>query len=265
MRASTTRTAIATLTALSLGLGVLGALHGATTPNTRTIVRAADHPYLVDLQVWADQQWSHQCTASLVSDRVVVTADHCVAGDFDPGSTRLVFGTGSGTGSGTAVLGSDLAAVVQLAPGPDHHDVALLVLPTTRTERPIPLGADAPAPGTTVDMLTWRDDDGRVAERTALTVRPQQDCDARSGGETIEQTEAICAGAAGDVRHGDSGGPLVTSGADPVQLGVVSNGAAGRPTGFTDLTDAAIRRALVAATPGTIRGVVTAALDGADS
>lgn len=261
MRASTTRTAIATLTGLGLGLGALGALHGATAPNTRTIVRAADHPYLVDLQVWADQQWSHQCTASLVTDRVVVTADHCVADDFDPGSTRLVFGTGSGT----AVLGSDLAAVVQLDPGPDHHDVALLVLAAARTEQPIRLGADAPAPGTTVDMLTLRDDDGRVAERTALTVRPQQDCDARSGGETVAQTEAICAGAAGDVRHGDSGGPLVTSGADPVQLGVVSNGAAGRPTGFTDLTDTAIRRALVAATPGSIRGVVAAALDGADS
>ncbi|MEL6893984.1 MAG: serine protease, partial [Actinomycetota bacterium] len=223
------------LVAIAAGASlVTGGLVAATGGPAGAIIdgeaaSAGDNPWQVALTSDGEQF----CGGSLVSDRVVVTAAHCVVGT-DAADIQIT--------AGATDLADDPAQTVQVAGVVEHPsydggsaDIAMLVL-----ERPVDLGDDAAAvpiataaeasAADTARVTGWgargEDDEGTSTLQTAdVPIVDDDSCDAALGGG-IDPENELCAGGTGtDTCFGDSGGPLtVDSDRGRVLAGVTSWG-----------------------------------------
>ncbi len=192
------------------------------------------YPYQVSIQ---DTRGGHFCGGSIIGDRWVLTAAHCVVGSRT--SQLLVEGGITSLSSRGAMFG-----VRQIVVHPSYNsrtsdnDIALLELTSSAGSLgPVDL-MDAPAEGTyarsgTAAVVTgWGtlSSGGRSPDslqHVTVPIVSDATCDAsyRPYGQSIT-SRMICAGQAGrDSCQGDSGGPLVVSGPSGwAQVGVVSFG-----------------------------------------
>jgi secreted trypsin-like serine protease len=225
-------------------------------------VPAGRYPFVVQVERDHGEGWQHSCGAALVSERLVVTAAHCLPREGSVDSLRLVFDRVDLTQPAAEVVDSGgIAEIVSLDWQDEsvvYHDIGVIVLEQPRPEAPVRLvpegGPPAAPPGAAAILAGWGREPGGpptlVLEEAELTVLPTSDCDYDA--DTPAQ-EGVCAGDVDSVRSGDSGGPLfvVDDTGTATQVGVVSGGYVERPTSFTDLADHVMWRGLrdAASTP----------------
>lgn len=219
----------------SSGLQIVGGL----------VADIKDFPYQVSMM----ESGSHICGGSILNERWVLTAGHCVNaldGDATSASVRV--------GSSSRVSGGQVVNVIWAAEHPKFdigtltHDVALMQLEsdldlTGVAAKPTQLVAPnaAPAAGQLLTVSGWGtlhsgDWDSPVdLYAVMLPSVPLDVCKQvyDSRGDLVDET-MICAGVGGkDSCQGDSGGPLVD--AEHVQVGVVSWGIGCGSPGFPGL------------------------------
>lgn len=221
--------------ALSAGIAVgsLGVIGGVGGGQASAIVDGSDttateNPWQVALTSPDGEQF---CGGSIVSDRVILTAAHCVEGSPES-DISIRAGTTDLTSSGGQTRG--VTAIVEhpkYATG--VGDIAMLVL-----DRPLDMGGDVQA----ISLATSADIDaaetarvtgwGVVSENSDRTPSTLQTTDVPLVSDAdcglIEEGNAdeLCAGGTGtDSCYGDSGGPLTVSTENGrVLAGVVSWG-----------------------------------------
>ncbi len=225
-----TRSRLLLATALTAGVGVvgLGAGHaGAIVDGTATT--ANDNPWQVAL-VDGEGQF---CGGSLVGDRVVVTAAHCVVG-MPESAIQVRAGVTDLTGSSGQVR--QVTGVVEHARYAETGtaDIAMLVLdrpfdPSTNVAA-IPTATPSEvAAATTARVTGWgstsetADDTPAVLQSADVPLVGDEACDSQLG---IDADDELCAGGTGtDSCYGDSGGPLtIDTPRGRVLAGVVSWG-----------------------------------------
>lgn len=175
------------------------------------------------------------CSGTLIADRYVVTAAHCVADvpgqpvDVALGGTSLSKPFDEVHTTRVHAVHSEWDSAVQ------HYDVALLELPKASKISPIRVARvddeDLRAPGTRVALAGWGAVDGGdrgtgTLRDGATTVRPDSDC--AKAYANYDPASMVCAdGRSTDSCRGDSGGPLLARGPDgPILIGITSFGAA---------------------------------------
>jgi len=191
------------------------------------------YPYSVSMQ---DGQ-GHFCGGSMIAADVVLTAAHCLGGDFS-----IV------VGSDDVDQGQQIAVAQQIEhplydSNTDQYDMALLILeePTTLDIPFVRVNDDNlyPPEGTTTHVMGWGDTDPGDGQRLSdilmivdVEVISNNDCeDAEQGGDSYNgwiYPSMLCTSTKGqDACQGDSGGPLVVKNGSPDQdviVGVVSWG-----------------------------------------
>lgn len=171
-------------------------------------------------QIALFQRGSFICGGSIVQERWVVTAAHCVerapASDF-----QVLAGTNDRASGGTRVAVSRVVVHPRYDRRTEDNDIALLQLasPLRQTPvRPITAAQEArfAAPGTQATITGWgatREGGGspRRLQEARVPIRPQAYCRRHLGAGDVT-ARMLCAGlnrGGVDSCQGDSGGPLV--------------------------------------------------------
>ncbi|NND73466.1 MAG: serine protease [Ilumatobacter sp.] len=216
------------LLAAALAAGTFGVgAHDAAAVVEGTPTTASSNPWQVALSSDAEQF----CGGSLVSDRVVVTAAHCVVGT-SPGEITIR--------AGVTDLTSDAGQernVTTIIEQPKYvtgtGDIAMLVLDRPFDASPdiatiAPATAEELAGATTATVSGWgvTSEQGEDASPVLLVAEVPLVDDVTCAPLGIDAGDELCAGGTGtDSCYGDSGGPLVVqSERGPVLAGVVSWG-----------------------------------------
>lgn len=246
MSTRTLLTAAAVALAGAFILGGVGAAQGATprvvngTPST-----ASEHPYIVSIgdgrgpaRPWADR---HMCGGTLVSERLVLTAAHCV---FEYGSgvvapTEILIGQPDQTGALSTVRPVGMARSVRIHPNYNFrthaYDAAVIELaqPVAGVKPLTPAGrGDASLENDGVEVVSagWglTQEAGDISEalmEASLSVVGPEKCGNDTPyllgthtvvgvGGSLDAESMICAYGASshdvaDTCQGDSGGPLI--------------------------------------------------------
>jgi Ca2+-binding RTX toxin-like protein len=194
-----------------------------------------DYPFAAALvRHDTENAWHGQfCGGSVIADRWILTAAHCVAGkaatkvDVVVGRTDLI---GNG---GDRIRASSILIHPRFDPDTMRADLALIELARPTSVEPVRLPADGSleVAGGSADVVGWGDTGGTPRYPSKLrsatvSIVSDEDCKGAYGGE-VGSAVMLCAG---DRREegvgscfGDSGGPLVVlTDAGWAQVGVVS-------------------------------------------
>ncbi|XP_060535312.1 chymotrypsin-2-like [Cylas formicarius] len=243
-------------------LGLLGVVAGAPRHDVSpkiingTNANDGEFPYMVSLRKVRDGE-QHECGGSIISERWILTAAHCVWGQLlvsvRYGSVRLDEGHVDYNYTmpiKTQIVHPDYTNIANDSGWFMLNDVALLEL-----QDPLPFGPDVgpvqlpdqddPEPvGSTGVLSGWGNIDDHstqpeVLQKIDQILYDQEFCSAYFAVNSIwyyDRYGFVCGGVPGELRRacfGDSGGPLVVDG---VQRGMVSMGGtrcAVSPTIFT--------------------------------
>ncbi|XP_055857223.1 trypsin beta-like [Episyrphus balteatus] len=209
------------------GLVVLPQLDGRIVGGQDASI--SKYPYQISLQ----RSGSHSCGGSLYSNRVVVTAAHCLQ-NVAASSLKVRVGSTQWNNGGA------LVGVASFKNHPNYNsrtmvnDIAIIHLSSAvslnSNVRTIALASSAPAHGTSAVVTGWGTRSSGASsipatlQQVNVKIVSRAQCGSSSysyGSSQIRET-MICAAAPGkDSCQGDSGGPLVANG---VQVGVVSWG-----------------------------------------
>lgn len=223
------------------------------------LVNAAEYPWVAFIQAETGGGEGFECSGTVVAPRIVLTAGHCVedieSGRLTPASDYAVaigVSSLSEVAPGQALQVSEAVVDPAFRPATARNDAGLLVLatPTSAPALPLATAADSSllAAGTPLTVAGWGLTSAGAGEITG---------DLRAG-ETVIQSSSFCSrqvsrfyafyspatqlcaidppAYASGTCHGDSGGPAVAgSGAEAVQVGIVSLGQAKCSTRLPDV------------------------------
>lgn len=235
------------------------AASGAPTQAPRVIGGSTSSIDQSPWQVLIVMRGVSQCSGSLVSPTIVVTAAHCLAGIS---ASDLRVWSGISKTSERSSSQESLVASAVAHPSFDSrtfaNDIGVITLAKpidllgkVRTIA-LPYGMDAltwPANGTPATISGWgvtsptggATSDQLMRADIQVLAGPGQPCG--QYGPDLDPTQDVCAGTPTgniDACQGDSGGPLVTVGAVPLLAGLVSSGnecaKAGYPGLYTRIT-----------------------------
>ncbi|MEN0140696.1 MAG: serine protease, partial [Rhodococcus sp. (in: high G+C Gram-positive bacteria)] len=254
------KTAAATAgAAIFLGSVFLGAPASAITGGFA--VPDGKYPFMVQLELReAGGDWKPHCGASLLDDKTLLTAAHCLPGAL-PGfdyEFRAVFNRVDTNKPGGDIVGLDGIRGFAISPEWESEtpaydpDVGIIKLkeaaPTSSTVR-LPTPGVQPTGTATVTGWGWdkaQNDYSTYLQEVDLPIIDPDRCD-----EPFDETRttttrgpALCAGTPdADSGSGDSGGPLFQAEKDGAitQIGIVSGGIEGQPGDYTNLTHPALQ------------------------
>lgn len=191
-------------------------------------------PYIVSLQA---DGFGHFCGGSLIADRWVLTAAHCVDGGVD----SVLIGLHDRKNPSSAEKFT--VANIYVHPKSDmstmDYDVALLELSESSSFKPVALNdaeisisSSSPVLATTAGWGTTSSGSSSlpsILRQVSVPLVSKADCNAKDSYNGDITDSMLCAGyktGGKDSCQGDSGGPLVVTQADgtPVLAGVVSWG-----------------------------------------
>jgi len=155
------------------------------------------------------RQWDgFNCSGSVIAQRWVLTAKHCL--DSDGTGMRVRVGS-------NALQGGRVIAVDRKVSSPAGSDISLLHLASDAGVTPISLASSNPSVGSTNQLYGWGRETPTGPPASALkvaNVRVSGSSSDAYGGPAIQSV-----GINGSAWKGDSGGPQVSNG---VQVGVAS-------------------------------------------
>ena len=188
-----------------------------------TDARLGQYPYQVSLR----QNGRHFCGGTLVTNRHVVTAAHCIHGIVSPPFKDFTVVTGTVTLSS----GGQVHAVKSAVYNPDfkpsssesyRNDVAVVTLASpvsiNANQKPIPLVSSDPPVGATLRMTGWGKTNANAGnvpntlQTTTVNLLNNADCQNRMGIRIYPGQLCTYNKKGVGICMGDSGGPLVYNG-----------------------------------------------------
>lgn len=217
-------------------LGLTFSLSAQASPRIvgGTAAKQGDFPYIVSLQA---NGFGHFCGGSLIADRWVLTAAHCVGDGVD--SVYVGLYDQKSPNSAEKFTVANIFVHPKNDPITMDYDFALLELSQSSSFKPVALSETeisfsslAPVLATTAGWGTTSSGSSTlpsILRKVSVPLVTQADCNAKASYNGQISDSMLCAGyqAGGkDSCQGDSGGPLVVTQADGKTLlaGVVSWG-----------------------------------------
>jgi len=220
-------------------LAVLGLTFSMTAQAQSRIVggkpaKQGDYPYIVSLQ---EDGFGHFCGGSLIADKYVLTAAHCVGDGVDSVYVGLLDQKNTSSAENFKVV--NIFVHPKNNSSTNDYDFAILELAQSSSFKPVALNeteisfsAARPILATTAGWGTTSSGSSSlpdVLRHVSVPLVTTADCNAKASYNGEITDSMICAGykAGGkDSCQGDSGGPLVVTQADgtTVLAGVVSWG-----------------------------------------
>ncbi|MER8035167.1 serine protease [Streptomyces hydrogenans] len=234
------------LGAVLAAAGMIGTAGTADAVVGGTDAPPAAYPYQVSLQAQNAGGWKAICGGSIIDQRWVLTAAHCLI--TSAGQLRIAVGTNTLPGGTLHLVQETIGyeAYNDNAAG-RPNDIALLKLATPITYTPLvqPIAlpdATYPTGAATLTGWGWTSGNGQVTstlQQATATLLTVTDCQARWPGQNIN-TKHLCTydkGSGISACTGDSGGPLAQNGR---LLGIISWGVAScsgtYPTVYTNVS-----------------------------
>ena len=177
---------------------------------------ASMYPEAILVDMYQNGQMAAACSGSLIAPQVVLTAGHCVDG-FDEWHIKAPFAknqTAVSYDAETYDWNEGDAEVVN----PDHHDVALIYLPSPIVISSYPQIAQVPV-STEPVVNIGRIQDGTFSQTALFVGDPIYLYDGTYQGFPYDYTSSVV------IQSGDSGGPDEIAGANPHMIVSVNSGA----------------------------------------